>query len=399
MVSIILPTYNRASTIRRAIDSVLKQSYAEYELIVIDDGSTDNTKQIIDSYTDERIIYIRLCKNSGVAHARNEGIKVARGKYIAFIDSDNTWDECHLESKLELVAGDHEKVFVFGNMHVFVQDEMKLIFPNLREECVKDRGQLLQLMLTSNRIDTNTVLLGSSCLGGKNMFDESMSALEDWDLFFRIIRQEDISLFFDEKATVKHYDTADSLSRKKNIFLTNRLKIYEKNRDIIRTDSRQSWEIDADISTFGQLSETEWNEMFRLLEIDQKDDCISFLSEMNRKQYCVYNNLLIDYRMQRNILEIDRIIVDRKLSSVALYGYGYYGKKLYKQLKNVGIKVPFVIDKNNGIYVDDETSFINYIPSEINADMLIVSVKSNALMIVEEIKNRLSINTQILYEL
>ena len=90
MVSVIIPTFNRAHLIGRAIKSVLNQTYQDFEIIVIDDGSTDNTGEIIRSFTDKRIKYIKKYKkNKGISVARNIGIKVARGKYIALLDSDD----------------------------------------------------------------------------------------------------------------------------------------------------------------------------------------------------------------------------------------------------------------------------------------------------------------------
>lgn len=88
-VSVVIPTYNRAKYVTETIDSVLSQSYTDYEIIVVDDGSTDNTREALAPYMD-RIRYIHQ-QNSGVSAARNRGIKAARGKWIAFLDSDDIW--------------------------------------------------------------------------------------------------------------------------------------------------------------------------------------------------------------------------------------------------------------------------------------------------------------------
>jgi len=97
MISVIMPTYNRARTLKRAIDSVLAQTYSDIELIVVDDCSTDNTKDIVDKYSDERLRYVRLKKNSGACVARNVGIEKAKGEYIAFQDSDDYWEKEKIE--------------------------------------------------------------------------------------------------------------------------------------------------------------------------------------------------------------------------------------------------------------------------------------------------------------
>ena len=90
-VSAIIPTYNRANIVIRAIQSVLNQTYQNFELLVIDDGSQDNTEEIVTGIHDNRIKYIRHEKNKGVAAARNTGIEAAKGEFIAFLDSDDEW--------------------------------------------------------------------------------------------------------------------------------------------------------------------------------------------------------------------------------------------------------------------------------------------------------------------
>lgn len=89
MVSIIIPTYNRGYIIKKSIDSVLHQTYEDFELIIVDDGSTDGTKQLIDEYEDDRIKYYSYEHNKGVVYARNYGMKMAKGDCIVFQDSDD----------------------------------------------------------------------------------------------------------------------------------------------------------------------------------------------------------------------------------------------------------------------------------------------------------------------
>ena len=96
-VSVIIPTYNRAKLIKRSILSVLNQTYQNFEIIVVDDGSADDTKSVVESFNNPKIRYIRHDINKGQSAARNTGIKNAKGKYIAFQDSDDEW----LPEKLE----------------------------------------------------------------------------------------------------------------------------------------------------------------------------------------------------------------------------------------------------------------------------------------------------------
>ncbi|NJN86713.1 MAG: glycosyltransferase family 2 protein [Leptolyngbyaceae cyanobacterium SL_7_1] len=99
IVSVIIPTYNRADLLSRAIDSVLNQTLTNLELIIVDDGSTDNTAEVVNSFNDSRIRYIPLGKNCGGGYARNHGIHLATGEFIAFLDSDDVWLPEKLASK------------------------------------------------------------------------------------------------------------------------------------------------------------------------------------------------------------------------------------------------------------------------------------------------------------
>ena len=102
-VSIIIPTYNRADVITRALNSVLAQTETNYEVIIVDDASTDETKQIIESYLDPRIRYLRHDKNKYAAAARNTGMEKATGQYIAFLDSDDEWVPTKLHAQLQIM--------------------------------------------------------------------------------------------------------------------------------------------------------------------------------------------------------------------------------------------------------------------------------------------------------
>jgi glycosyltransferase involved in cell wall biosynthesis len=107
MVSIIMPSYNTAEYIGQAIESVLKQTYYNWELIIVDDYSNDRTNDIILQYNDKRILYFKNEKNLGAAISRNRALKQARGQWIAFLDSDDLWDSDKLEKQIEFMQSNH----------------------------------------------------------------------------------------------------------------------------------------------------------------------------------------------------------------------------------------------------------------------------------------------------
>src|SRR4030042_6253183 len=104
LVSVIIPTYNRADCVTKSIDSVLSQTYNDYEIIVVDDGSTDNTRQILQSYVDKCLIHYIYQDNAGCAAARNSGIRAAKGQWIAFLDSDDTWLPDKLAEQMQYLS-------------------------------------------------------------------------------------------------------------------------------------------------------------------------------------------------------------------------------------------------------------------------------------------------------
>ena len=118
LVSVIIPCYNRAHIVRETLDSLLAQTYGNFEALVIDDGSTDETRQVISVYTDPRIRYLHRA-NGGLSAARNAGLDVARGEFIAFLDSDDLWHPWKLEAQLEIFRRHPEAGLIWSDMSTF----------------------------------------------------------------------------------------------------------------------------------------------------------------------------------------------------------------------------------------------------------------------------------------
>ena len=123
LISVVLPTYNRAWDLKRAIDSVLDQTYPHFELIVVDDGSSDETIEMMNEIKDERILFIKHQVNKGAAASRNTGIRASKGSYIAFLDSDDMWSADKLEKQYELLS--KSKPSVGGSVTYY-----DLMYPN-----------------------------------------------------------------------------------------------------------------------------------------------------------------------------------------------------------------------------------------------------------------------------
>ena len=124
-VSVILCTYNRAQLLARAIRSVLAQTYLSFELIVVDDGSTDNIQELVGQFNDQRIRYLAHQRNKGLSAARNTGLHQAIGKYVAFIDSDDEWEENKLEKQMAFLADKPTPIFIFST-HRFKKNTVSM---------------------------------------------------------------------------------------------------------------------------------------------------------------------------------------------------------------------------------------------------------------------------------
>lgn len=191
VVSVIIPTYNTAKYIGHTIDSVLGQNYKDYEIIVVDDGSTDNTKEVLEPYM-EQIRYIRQ-KNSGRAGARNTGIRAARGKYIAFLDSDDLWTSGKLAKQVDIMEGNEKIDFLFGDKQRFSDDGTIIISSMFKQHHYDETffGDPLYVrdaykkLLETNFIPTGTVIMRRECFDRSGLFDETIYT-EDYEFWLRI---------------------------------------------------------------------------------------------------------------------------------------------------------------------------------------------------------------------
>ena len=181
-VSVIIPTYNGACYICEAIDSVLAQTYQDFEIIVIDDGSSDNTKDVLKK-NGSKIKYI-FQENKGVSAARNVGIKEAAGEYIALLDADDIW----LPDKIALQVDFLEKNSAYGLIYsdAYIFDEKKILEKTLLQISGFWQGDVLEKLILKNFIPNLTVLVRRVCFDKIGLFDETLKYGEDHDRWLRI---------------------------------------------------------------------------------------------------------------------------------------------------------------------------------------------------------------------
>jgi glycosyltransferase involved in cell wall biosynthesis len=189
-VSVIMPAFNGGRYIREAMNSVIAQTYRAFELIVVDDGSTDKTRDIVSDFIKEnRELPIRYLyqANRGAASARNAGIADVRGEYIAFLDCDDVWFPHKLEVQVPALETDKSAGLVFGDIVSFGEGRVDTAPASKIFDLSKiDKG--ISRLFAGNYISTLTVMVKKACLEKAGVFDESVTIVEDYDLWLRIAK-------------------------------------------------------------------------------------------------------------------------------------------------------------------------------------------------------------------
>ena len=197
-ITVVIPVHNREQTIKRAVDSVLSQSILPEEIIVVDDCSSDSTKEILEGYG-EKIICIYLPENGGPSKARNEGIKQAKTEWVAFLDSDDCWEEKKLENQIGYLAK-------YPFYQIMQSDEKWIRNGKRVNPCKhhkKPEGWIWKLSLERCLVSPSAVLARKSLLEQCGMFDEAMPVCEDYDLWLKVSRHYPVGL--DPCLTVMKY--------------------------------------------------------------------------------------------------------------------------------------------------------------------------------------------------
>jgi glycosyltransferase involved in cell wall biosynthesis len=183
-VSVIIPTHNRPEYLPTAIRSVLGQTYQDFEIIVVDDASTDETLEIVGSFDDERLRYLRLETSSGAAAARNKGIEKSAAEYLAFLDDDDEWLPDKLRLQVEKIENSAAHVGMVYTGYLAVERSTGQVIDIRRPT---QRGDLYHALLKDNWVSsTSSVLMKRECVQKIGMFDETLPSFQDYDLWIRI---------------------------------------------------------------------------------------------------------------------------------------------------------------------------------------------------------------------
>ena len=190
-VSVIIPTYQHAHFVGQAVESVLAQTYKDYEIIVVDDGSTDNTCEVLAEFGDR--ITVIYQENRGLSAARNTGIRASKGQYVAFLDADDIWLPEKLEKQIPLFERDESVGLVSSDMFFFDENGLRMHKNGLRPETGFDwvppkSGMVYSTLFVQNYILMPTVVVRRCCFDDVGFFDEELSSYEDHDMWLRIAK-------------------------------------------------------------------------------------------------------------------------------------------------------------------------------------------------------------------
>jgi glycosyltransferase involved in cell wall biosynthesis len=205
-VSVIIPTYNRGWTLREAIDSVLAQEFADFELIVVDDGSTDHTREILDSHGQD-IIVLRQ-PNQGVSAARNRGIDESHAQLVAFLDSDDLWLPQKLTRQVEFFKFNPDAL-ICQTEETWLRNGVRV---NPKRRHHKLSGMIFEPSLALCLVSPSAVMIRRTLFDTVGLFDESLPACEDYDLWLRVSCRYPVFLI-DEPLIIKRGGHEDQLSK------------------------------------------------------------------------------------------------------------------------------------------------------------------------------------------
>jgi glycosyltransferase involved in cell wall biosynthesis len=226
LVSVIIPVYNRAHTLPATLQSVQAQTWRPLEIVAIDDGSTDDSLALLRDFAaaSDIPLQLRTRGNRGVTASRNEGLGLARGEFIAFVDSDDLWSPDKIERQMGLLSARPE----IGLCHTGVEqiDEHARPLQRYLDPDPACRGRWLLAQIESNHIQTSSVLMRREVFESTGRFDESLRACEDWDYWIRVASRHGIEFLPEHLTQMRQH--AVRLSRDVELMRTSHFAVLDK---------------------------------------------------------------------------------------------------------------------------------------------------------------------------
>jgi glycosyltransferase involved in cell wall biosynthesis len=207
LVTVVIPTYNNARYLGETVESVLSQQFDQLEIIVVDDGSTDNTAEVVKAFDPKRVLYVCQANSGAPAGPRNQGIRLARGRYIALLDSDDVWLPRKIERAVDMLAREGQLGLVFTDFVKFEEGrgqypgtflDTYAYFHGLPKRQVGEGQYVIQSnvaydgLMSENYIGTSGVVMPKDVFNNVGLFDETLRGPEDFDMWLRVSSHYDI---------------------------------------------------------------------------------------------------------------------------------------------------------------------------------------------------------------
>ncbi len=235
-VSVIIPVYNSAKTVGEALDSVAAQTYTDYEIIVVNDGSSDQSENVIKKYMRPPldVTYVEQV-NKGPGAARNTGLRLAKGEFVAFLDADDLWDKDKLATAVQAMDAHPEVKLVFTDMRHVVNNSLAHS-SYLHERGYRHiaSGHIYDNLLKGNFIFTPTVVLRRDALDETGQFDEQLPIAEDYDLWLRITRQYPV--YYLDRPLVTRRRMGSNITENKQAYVQSCIRLREKLLEVHKTE-------------------------------------------------------------------------------------------------------------------------------------------------------------------
>ena len=233
-VSVIIPTYNRAEFIYLAITSVLNQTFQDYEIVIVDDGSTDNTVSVVNGFSCDKVRYIKHDRNKGEAESRNTGIKSSQGEFIAFIDDDDEWLPEKLDDQIKLMSQCGKQV---GGIYTGILTIDRESGDIVDQIIPQKRGYIYNDLLVENCVFTpSTILLRRECFEKVGLFDRNIKYGPDYDMWIRIAKEYQFEYI--KEPLVRYYIHNNKLSGNYGKFIEGAEEILGKYGEILSRHKR-----------------------------------------------------------------------------------------------------------------------------------------------------------------
>jgi glycosyltransferase involved in cell wall biosynthesis len=239
-ISVIIPTFNRAWTLRRAIDSVRAQSFKDFELIIVDDGSTDETMDMLFPYLSDQRVTAISTPNNGVSHARNEGVKHSTGKWICFLDSDDEWKPHKLREQLQFTVDNHYTITQTNE--IWNRNGTRV---NQPKHLRKQNGDIFSISLYNCMITPSSVMMTRKLFDEFCGFNEALPTCEDYDLWLKISSMHPVGLLETDLMT-RYGGHTDQLSAKypnMDIYRCKSLHNLVQNFDLNENQKKEAREV------------------------------------------------------------------------------------------------------------------------------------------------------------